>query len=348
MSSNTPNLGLLKKDPMVDGNETFNIKTMLNDNWDKIDEAVGNVKEDLGNVVVDIPDASLTAKGIVQLSNLTDGIREDIAPTELALKTVNDSLVSHKADYVSHPANGGATSGTSTAYTCNSSPNPTTLVDKTGLVITVHVDSGANPTLKWGSLAAKSIKKPNGSAAKLKKDGLYSLRYNSVNDSFILQGEGGEYGTAGPAQVLSGYTVGQESGVVPGAMPNRGAPSFNPTTTPQSIPSGYYSGGTITSVGVAKYVDTEIIMGGHEETTRTISPSAYGLTGFTAISMVYLYQDGSPSTYGTVAVLGGDTYGNGASGIGLIVKTMTSSYISLESRRLGNANDRYKTRIWGY
>lgn len=41
MSSNTPNLGLLKKDPMVDGNETFNIETMLNDNWDKIDEAVG-------------------------------------------------------------------------------------------------------------------------------------------------------------------------------------------------------------------------------------------------------------------------------------------------------------------
>lgn len=41
MSSNTPNLGLLKKDPMVDGNETFNIETMLNENWDKVDEAVG-------------------------------------------------------------------------------------------------------------------------------------------------------------------------------------------------------------------------------------------------------------------------------------------------------------------
>ncbi|UNK17653.1 phage tail protein [Paenibacillus sp. N3/727] len=65
MSKNTPNLGLLKKDPMVDGNETFNIKTMLNDNWDKIDEAVGNVR-------VEIPDASTTQKGIVQLSNAID------------------------------------------------------------------------------------------------------------------------------------------------------------------------------------------------------------------------------------------------------------------------------------
>ena len=41
MSSNTPNLGLLKKDPTTERNDTFNIKTMMNDNWDKIDEAVG-------------------------------------------------------------------------------------------------------------------------------------------------------------------------------------------------------------------------------------------------------------------------------------------------------------------
>lgn len=77
MSSNTPNLGLLKKDPMVDGNETFNIETMLNENWDKVDEAVGNIK---------VPDASLTEKGIVQLSNATNGTRENVAATEKAIK----------------------------------------------------------------------------------------------------------------------------------------------------------------------------------------------------------------------------------------------------------------------
>ncbi|MGG3310770.1 phage tail protein [Paenibacillus lautus] len=77
MSSNTPNLGLLKKDPMVDGNETFNIETMLNENWDKVDEAVGNIK---------VPDASLTEKGIVQLSNSTNGTRENVAATEKAVK----------------------------------------------------------------------------------------------------------------------------------------------------------------------------------------------------------------------------------------------------------------------
>ena len=34
MTSYTPNLKLLKKDPSTDGNDTFNISTMLNDNWD--------------------------------------------------------------------------------------------------------------------------------------------------------------------------------------------------------------------------------------------------------------------------------------------------------------------------
>jgi len=37
LASNTPKLGLYKKDPVVDGNDTFNIQTMMNDNWDKID-----------------------------------------------------------------------------------------------------------------------------------------------------------------------------------------------------------------------------------------------------------------------------------------------------------------------
>ncbi len=90
MSSNTPNLGLLKKDPMVDGNETFNIETMLNENWDKIDEAVGQVREELGNIDVDIPEASLTEKGIVQLSSATNGTRENVAATEKAVKAAYD------------------------------------------------------------------------------------------------------------------------------------------------------------------------------------------------------------------------------------------------------------------
>ncbi|MGY0692609.1 hypothetical protein ACW2QC_07415 [Virgibacillus sp. FSP13] len=66
MASNTQNLKLLKKDPVADGNETFNIETMLNDNWDKIDEKVAT-KEELDNI--DVPVKSVNNKtGDVTLS----------------------------------------------------------------------------------------------------------------------------------------------------------------------------------------------------------------------------------------------------------------------------------------
>ncbi|MEG1491802.1 MAG: hypothetical protein RR394_06080, partial [Oscillospiraceae bacterium] len=40
MSTKTTNIDLLKMDPATDGDATFNIATMLNDNWDKVDSAV--------------------------------------------------------------------------------------------------------------------------------------------------------------------------------------------------------------------------------------------------------------------------------------------------------------------
>ena len=51
MTSYTPNLKLLKKDPSTDGNDTFNLKTMLNDNWDKVDEEVGKKADKKTHIV---------------------------------------------------------------------------------------------------------------------------------------------------------------------------------------------------------------------------------------------------------------------------------------------------------
>ncbi len=41
MASNTQNLNLYKADPVADANDTFNIDTLVNDNWDKIDQKAG-------------------------------------------------------------------------------------------------------------------------------------------------------------------------------------------------------------------------------------------------------------------------------------------------------------------
>lgn len=47
MASYTETLHLLKKDPVADGADTFNIRTMLNENWDAIDAAMGQTDEAL-------------------------------------------------------------------------------------------------------------------------------------------------------------------------------------------------------------------------------------------------------------------------------------------------------------
>lgn len=100
MASNTPNLNLLKKDPVTDGNDTFNIQTMLNDNWDKIDTAVKHVQDELDSVSV--PPASTTQAGIVQLTNSINSTSETLAPTAKALKTVSDTAL---------PKTGGTVTG---------------------------------------------------------------------------------------------------------------------------------------------------------------------------------------------------------------------------------------------
>lgn len=45
MGTYTPNKGLYKADPIADAKQTFNITTMLNDNWDKLDEEVQTIAD---------------------------------------------------------------------------------------------------------------------------------------------------------------------------------------------------------------------------------------------------------------------------------------------------------------
>lgn len=49
MGTYTENLQLYKADPVADGNDTFNIDTMMNDNWDKIDKGIEALEEAMEN-----------------------------------------------------------------------------------------------------------------------------------------------------------------------------------------------------------------------------------------------------------------------------------------------------------
>lgn len=51
MASNTKNLDLLMKNPSTDGADAFNVQTMLNENWQKIDNNAGTVAQTLANIL---------------------------------------------------------------------------------------------------------------------------------------------------------------------------------------------------------------------------------------------------------------------------------------------------------
>jgi hypothetical protein len=114
----------------------------------------------------------------------------------------------------------GTTAGTATAYTLTLTPAPQ-LVEGMRVMVKLHADSGANPTLNVNGTGAQAIRKPNGSAPAaglLKSGSVYTLVFNGT--AFILQGEGGEYGTATASEVLAGKTIGTDAGLVTGTIPH--------------------------------------------------------------------------------------------------------------------------------
>lgn len=116
----------------------------------------------------------------------------------------------------------GTTAGTGTAYTVSLSPAPTELTTGMRVTVKLNVANGANPTINVNGLGAKAIRRVDGTAPPsgfLKSGGVYTLVYDGTN--FILQGEGGEYGTAVASDVLAGKTIGTQNGLVTGTMPNR-------------------------------------------------------------------------------------------------------------------------------
>lgn len=126
-------------------------------------------------------------------------------------------FAAHKADDTSHVRYGSASGTNSKIVTLN--PAPTSLVEGFALSFKNTVANTGTSTLNVNGLGAKPIVKSNGIAVasgNLKAGSIYTVRYDGT--SFILQGEGGEYGTAVAGDVLTGKTIGTESGIVEGTL----------------------------------------------------------------------------------------------------------------------------------
>lgn len=147
----------------------------------------------------------------------------------------------HLSDNVHHVPYGVAT-GTANTYAVTLDSAPTAYVEGMAVSVKINVNATGVSTLNVNGLGAKGIKKSNGTdVTNLKSNGIYTFRYDGVN--FILQGEGGS-GNATASDLLSGKTASTDAGDIVGTMPNRG--TFN-LGFGQSVPAGYYSGGTVPS-----------------------------------------------------------------------------------------------------
>lgn len=276
MPSTTPNLGLVK--PL--DNETADIQ-VINENMDVIDQAFGNinfpvtsVNEKSGDVVLTAADVGAeTPEGAQEKVNALAGVGNT-----KTVKQLDDALGNHLTDNVNHVRYGVATATNAKVITLN--PAPTEYVDGMAISFKNNTQNTSAVTLNINSLGAKSVVKSNGTvlaSGNLKAGSIYTVRYNVTTGNFILQGEGGEYGTATAPDVLTGKTIGTEDGIIDGTMPNRtghvtGQSISRSGTTLRIRPQvGYYDGSSSNSV---QFADTNFVAGNIAN-----GKSIFGLTG---------------------------------------------------------------------
>ncbi|WP_341348567.1 phage tail protein [Paenibacillus sp. FSL H3-0469] len=179
---------------------------------------------------VPLPANSYTASDVLSKLITVDGAGSGLDADLHAGKTLAE-VVQGSLSYL------GTIAGSSPNFTGTATPPIAALAPGQRLSFKALTSTSGPITLNVNGLGAKSIKKPNGNNPPLVQGGVYTVVYDGT--AFILQGEGGEYGTAGAADVLAGKTFGTENGLVNGEIPLRGGenyPGWREATV--EIPSG--------------------------------------------------------------------------------------------------------------
>lgn len=191
------------------------------------DNTANNVKRDM-NALAEAVDTSVNA--------VSTALNESVAQAKTMANTANMSasttqlnLITHLADNSKQVPHLGTTTNVGDAYSITTTE---TINANQKFTIKFNAASTSAPTLKINTGTVCPIKKANGNAAKLYAS-VYTLFWDGTN--FILLGEGGEYGTATAAQVLTGYTFGTESGIQNGTL----IPGKKSLTGTATAPDGY-------------------------------------------------------------------------------------------------------------
>lgn len=185
---------------------------------DLIDE---RLNEDVCGLVTWTPKVP-TGQFQAEWDEFMEGIVDEGFATVASVQAVDTKLTSHKADSTSHYHYGVATG---TSLLSVSIPLITEIIDGTAISLKVVSASAVNVQIKINALTTKNIINKKGFslvAGDLKAGAIYDLRYSSTAmgglGAFILLGEGGEYGNAGPNDVRVGKTFGTEDGVKDGTL----------------------------------------------------------------------------------------------------------------------------------
>lgn len=239
MANYTSNLNLYKIDPVADGNSTFNIETMLNENWDKIDE-----KFDEQEKVVDENRSKVS--GIIG----DIGVKEDLTTNEKGSLVGAVNEVGAQLADIAHVI---VASGTGTAITL-SMPSVTAYTANMKLTFIASADnSDGATTVDINSLGAKNLYKPNTTTAPNLKSGKpYTVWYDGTN--FFLQASA--EGNALAEHVLAGKIFSNDDVV-----------GLIGTLTPMKMAIGtarayYNQGGTwSTDIGGLSFTPAIVIIG---------------------------------------------------------------------------------------
>lgn len=108
MASFTNFLKLLKKNPATDGKDTFNIQTMLNENWDKIDKKVEENSSAIGQITLQKSENKVT------VFNANGSITETIKNGATTLRTKTTTFPSATQIVETTVENGVTTTKTTT------------------------------------------------------------------------------------------------------------------------------------------------------------------------------------------------------------------------------------------
>ncbi|MFZ0576877.1 MAG: hypothetical protein WAM41_05145 [Psychrobacillus psychrotolerans] len=183
---------------------------------------------------VDVPNNNMdTIDGV--LKTLQDAISSGASEQDLDL--LRDALVTHLTNDTNH-VKYAADTGTANAKVVTINPAPTSYLEGTAVSFKNATQNTGAATININGLGAKPILKSNGNpltSGALKANSIYTVRYNGT--SFILQGEGGEYGTATVNDVLAGKTIGTEEGLKTGTIPYYAGLGFESSNI--RFPPGY-------------------------------------------------------------------------------------------------------------